>query len=547
MFLFFLLALASAEWVIKLEPGVGGRDFAQAHGLDYVGPFTVMPTEENYHIFHAHRTRAMQRIVQSKEVQWAEEQHMRPRVFPRGVDPMADRQWNLHGGQWSLDTDQIPANLTGKDVIIGIVDDGLQHEHPEIAPNYVAAHSWNFNANTADPTPLNNDDMHGTSSAGVAAAAQLNNHCGRGVAPEAKIAGIRVIAEPVSDMVEASALTFHVMGSVDIVSCSWGPDDDGMIMAGPGLLTERAMALYSGALRGRLGKGTIYVWASGNGRDNGDTCGFDGYASSPFVIPVGAIDRNGDRAWYSEGCAALMAVAPSSGAGMGIITADLMGPRGYSPTECTDQFGGTSAAAPMASGIIALMLQKRPELTWRDVKHIIAKGAVPIHTTDGGWNINTAGYKHSHEYGFGLLKLLPLLREVERHTLVTKDYKLWTSGMQIIHAPSGYMPLTIVVPVNGTGITFIEHVRLTCSLDHTNRGSLTIDLQSPQGTISHLAEARHYDHNRNYPAGGWTFTSVRHWGETQSNGNWRIIIGDTNPRTSGKNHFHGYVLNIMGM
>lgn len=55
-----------------------------------------------------------------------------------------------------------------------------------------------------------------------------------------------------------------------------------------------------------------------------------------------------------------------------------MGGAGYDPTECTSNFGGTSSSAPLAAGIIALILEQRPDLTWRDVKHVIAKGSVPV-------------------------------------------------------------------------------------------------------------------------------------------------------------------------
>lgn len=71
---------------------------------------------------------------------------------------------------------------------------------------------------------------------------------------------------------------------------------------------------FTGQKRGRFGKGNIYVWAAGNGRENGDSCAFDGYASSIYVNPIGSINHLGEQSWYSEGCASLMAVTPSSGA-----------------------------------------------------------------------------------------------------------------------------------------------------------------------------------------------------------------------------------------
>jgi len=47
-------------------------------------------------------------------------------------------------------------------------------------------------------------------------------------------------------------------------------------------------------------------------------------------------------------------------------------------TGCTESHSGTSAAAPLAAGLIALMLEARPCLTWRDVQHIIVFTAVKV-------------------------------------------------------------------------------------------------------------------------------------------------------------------------
>ena len=70
--------------------------------------------------------------------------------------------------------------------------------------------------------------------------------------------------------------------------------------------------------------------------------------------------------------------------------------------------GGTSAAAPLVSGVIALRLEANPNLTMRDVEHILAKTAQrndPNGTDTEGkpkWMQNKAGLWVSYEYGFGL-------------------------------------------------------------------------------------------------------------------------------------------------
>lgn len=74
-----------------------------------------------------------------------------------------------------------------------------------------------------------------------------------------------------------------------------------------------------------------------------------------------------------------------------------------SGTGCTDKHTGTSAAAPLAAGIIALMLQVRSCLTWRDIQHIIVYTARPVDIEPSEWQVNSAGFSHSHKHGFGLL------------------------------------------------------------------------------------------------------------------------------------------------
>jgi subtilisin family serine protease len=518
------------QWVVELAPGTDVEAFARANGLTFQRRLEFL--DSNLVAFEsAVARRALPRATRSEGALWAEAQERR-RQFPRVADPLYEQQWHLHSNAHAVDVDlQLvrDANVTGRGVTIAIVDDGLQHTHPELRANYDAVHSWDYNDNDADPAPGGSDDRHGTAVAGVAAAAKENGHCGRGVAPNARLVGVRAIADALSDLTESEALSHEGIATVDISSNSWGPSDDGRSMGYPGTLTHRAMALYAGQLRGRLGKGTVYVWAAGNGRQYNDSCAFDGYASSPYVIAIGALDHTGAQAAYSESCAALFAVAPSSGAQRGITTADLLGSPGYSLGECTDTFGGTSSAAPLASGIVALLLEKRPELTWRDVKHVIARGAVPINTRDGDWNINAAGFRHSPHYGFGLLKIPSLLVALDRHKLVPAHYSFFQSPLEI--PTVGAVPWTWSCNVSGSGLSFVETVLVFVAIRHPRRGSLTVALRSPEGTTSLLAPPRPQDHHADYPAGGWTFGSVRHWGETTVDGVWNVTFADIRARS----------------
>jgi len=524
-------ASPQSQWVVVLESNVSPQTFAKGHHLRYDGIMESISSKEKvFHKFSETQTRQRVNSVRSlPNVAWAEKQE--PRLqYKRANDPLYPEQWHLHTHAMSVDADFAP-NVTGKGVLIAIVDDGLQHTHPEFAVAYDAYNSHDFNDNTDDPRPRDSRDGHGTSAAGVAVARAHNGHCGRGVAHGAKVAGLRLIAAPVTDATEAEALTYNAIGSVDIFSCSWGPADNGIVMGRMGYLTRIALARYVGNKRGRLGKGSIYVWAAGNGRHQEDSCAYDGYASSPYVFPVGAVDHTGERAYYSEGCANLVGVAPSSGASRGITTADLMGGAGYAPSECTSTFGGTSSAAPLAAGVFACLLEERPDLTWRDLMHVIAKGATLIKPTDQDWHYNTKGYHHSHKYGFGLLKLPPLLAAARAHVLVPPVQKVVSLPEQQFSGATGVLPFNHTWHVAGHNVSFIEQVFVRMSVLHPLRGSVRMKLTSPSRTVSILAPSRKHDNMADFPR-DWVVSTRHHFGETRVNGDWTISAEDVRSPTS---------------
>lgn len=88
-------------------------------------------------------------------------------------------------------------------------------------------------------------------------------------------------------------------------------------MEAPGYLVEKAVV--NGINNGRGGKGSVFVFASGNGAGWGDQCNFDGYTNSIYSITVAAIDYQDLHPPYSEACSANMVVAYSSGSGKHIV------------------------------------------------------------------------------------------------------------------------------------------------------------------------------------------------------------------------------------
>ena len=114
----------------------------------------------------------------------------------------------------------------------------------------------------------------------------------------------------VTDRIEAQAIAFN-HDLIDIYSSSWGPNDDGRTVEGPGTLASEAF--IKGITEGRNGKGIIYVWASGNGGRHGDNCDCDGYTGSIYTISVSSVSEQQLSPWYAEKCASTMATTYSSG------------------------------------------------------------------------------------------------------------------------------------------------------------------------------------------------------------------------------------------
>ena len=447
-------------------------------------------------------------------------------------DTLINNQWHLKNSNSTrthINVESVwnypGSGICGTGIRIGIVDDGLETAHPDLATNVDTANDRDWNGNDSDPNPGNGDD-HGTACAGNAGARGNNSLGVSGSAPESTLVGMRLIAAGVTDAQEAEAMAWK-NDIIQVKSNSWGPSDTGTLLDGPGPLT--LAALENATTHGRDGKGTIFLWAGGNGGGNSDNSNYDGYANSIHTISIGASDSNGNRAYYSEPGANVVVVAPSSG-GIGITTTDLTGNKGYNTApssrggDYTDTFGGTSSATPTAAGVVALMLEKNPNLGWRDVQEILIRSAFKIKPGDAGWTTNSAGISFNHDFGAGLIDATAAVN-------LANDWKNLATRQSSSIAQTG---LSASIPDNSTtGITRsfdfsathlrVEHVTVRVSISHTYRGDLAITLTSPGGMSSRLAEKR-ADSNDNYT--NWTFSSVRHWGEASS-GTWTLHIADT--------------------
>ncbi|MBI5801449.1 MAG: S8 family serine peptidase [Verrucomicrobia bacterium] len=463
-------------------------------------------------------------------------------------DTLFTNQWHLlntgqNGGTAGADINvtNVWDTFRGVGVTIGIVDDGLQGTHVDLTNNVNFAIGFDYNFGDNDPSPDVANDFHGTAVAGVAAGRGNNGLGISGVAFEASLAGIRLIAAPTTDAQEASAM-LHSNAVVFVSNNSWGPPDDARNLTAPG--PQMSAALANGTANGRGGRGTIFLWAGGNGGEIGDNANYDGYANSIYTIAVGALNDRGQRASYSEPGANVVITAPAGNDAtrpQGTSTTDLMGNNGYNPPtpadpleyadrDYTSRFNGTSSATPVASGVVALLLQANPNLGWRDVQEVLMRSATVNRPADPDWFTNAAGFHFNHDFGAGLINVGAAV------ALGTNHVNL---GTQLSYSDQR-SALSFAIPdndTNGVLVTFnvasanlrLEHVTLTANISHSSRGQVAIDLISPQGTVSRLAE-RHSDPNANIS--DWTYMTVRNWGEL-SDGNWTVRVSDRTPNVGG--------------
>jgi len=474
-------------------------------------------------------------------------------------DPLASSSWHLRNtGQTSFAfqggvagedmkvAEAIRLGLTGAGVEIAVSDTGLEISHEDLKENILNGKSKNYVTGTDDPTSTEpRDGDHGTSVAGIIAAVGWNGKGGRGIAPGAKLVGLNFLAPEITLAQHTAAYYDQAQNDFDIVNQSWGTHPRGWYQT-----DSDYVALLKNAVGSfREGRGTIFIKSAGNFFP--DNAALDPDQRNPYQVVVGALTAEGKAASYSSAGANLWISGLAGEFGLdseakkklssntnskffksAILTTDVSGcekgdsrrnliatyneddPLSFfrsifnydvvkeqphpSNLDCnyTNTFNGTSAAAPSISGVVALMLEKNPNLTWRDVKHILAVTAQPVDLTSTGafpWVKNFKNYQFNNRYGFGRAnakEAVALAGNYSSNWGPLEDKEMFegkNSNLQISITSQAVTQreLSFVVSSELPNLS-IEAVEVVVDITHSNPNHLNIEIKSPSGTVSRL-------------------------------------------------------------
>ena len=530
-----------------------------------------------------------------------------------GTDPLLAEQWyientgqksfSLNRARYGVDLhmhDTIDDGIVGQDVRVAVVDTGLELCHPDLVENIEpgasysfltdeAANDFVFGAVTSDPFNPDIFGDHGTSVAGLVGAS-ANNAIGiRGIAPNVRLRGYNFLqAGSDSSQIDSLGGSSSDPNStdVDIFNMSYGSTRWGEPNADIYRLFE------VGTTELREDKGAVYVKSAGNGwrscdaishpihRDIGcNSASLDYKNRLPYLVVVGALDADGRPAPYASSGSTLWISAPGGWWGRdqpALLTTDQIGSeRGYhlygtyglrpdnqySNGDYISTFNGTSGAAAIVSGVVALLLDKYPNLTWRDVKHVLANTARQsfsntssirvvigehIYTLRNAWQLNSAGYAYHNHYGFGAVDVdeaMAFLADYEPDSLgeFKKTEWLEVENFEPIEIPdgsgAGAVVDVVVDSLQSSGLSLeiereeiaesnIEMVHLQLELAHDDLRHLGVTLISPSGMESIMNPI----FNDGMPRGNseshtLTFASNAFYGESPV-GEWRINVVD---------------------
>ncbi|MBL6795159.1 MAG: S8 family serine peptidase, partial [Synechococcus sp. BS307-5m-G34] len=426
----------------------------------------------------------------------------RRRLVSSSGDPLIARQWHLSnatGNGLDLNLDAVWRDYSGSDINIGVIDDGILYSHPDLTSQLDTTNDAGASFSFPDVGSLFEDANlnvgpkpeagHGTAVAGLIAAGSANGAGLSGVAPGASISGYEVDWTPQALTLMLQKQLDSSIGGVDLSNNSWGflrpfADDFDSPQFSP-LVQALTNGVQQGRDNGTNALGINWVFSAGNSRTLGDSTNYHGFQSSRFVTTVASTDRRGNTSFFSTPGASILV----SAFGEDLYTSLL----GAENTAGYGNFDGTSAAAPLVSGVIALMLEANPDLGYRDVQTILAYSARQV--IDDGFKFNAAsnwnggGLHISHDQGFGLVDAHSAVRLAESWSAAPSTSANEQRAIQSIKG-SAAIPDNSVSGVSLSTLIDraldLEWAEVELDILHPRITDLVVELISPSGTVARL-------------------------------------------------------------
>jgi len=430
----------------------------------------------------------------------------------------------------------------GTPIIVQVVDNGVQANHEDLKNNMDLARSYMHikggSVSVGDPTSLRPGKVHGTMVAGIIAAEAFNGKGVRGIAPFAKIAGSNWLNYAYLEGLDYAWYSGPGANEIAISSNSWG------FASGINRSTWYENTLNKGTAELRDGKGRIYVKSAGNSREVGSNANLFYVNNNRYIINVAALRHDNKYAEYSNPGGNLLISSYSGNRhhrSPTIGTTSLMG-KSYKSSwgedtnhNYTYDMSGTSAAAPGVSGVLALVLEACPSLTWREVKYLVAKHGKKVDASNASWVQNSTGLWHSSDYGYGLINGEGMINDCNTNDISLPVEKIVeANGTVDVAIADG--TFTTIGGLNVSEDMIIEWVEITVDSNHTRASDYRVELISPAGTVSRLVDPT--KPTGAWMKGGFRFGAAGFMGE-QSQGEWRVKISDidyTNNDLSGSIH-----------
>ncbi|MBL9132152.1 MAG: DVUA0089 family protein [Verrucomicrobiaceae bacterium] len=302
------------------------------------------------------------------------------------TDPLFSQAWGLRnvgqsGGLNGFDmaaTNAWDTTMGSSSVVVVVFECGIDPSHPDI--NATTGRDFtNAPVTGAGPRPTGNEgaDNHGTWVAGCIAGRANNGLGATGVAPGVRIASARI-------GIPVGGGSFSASSDWIVAALDWARSIGARVTNHSYGMGAPSSAIDAALLRAR-DAGIVNVAAAGN--SNQASVGFP--ASSPYCLAVGATNRSGGRASFSNYGTGLDFMAP----GQDIITTDRVGTMGVSGDYAT--VSGTSFASPYAAGVAALVISRNPTWTAAQVEQRMKEtctdmGSAGFDSTYGWGHLNAA-------------------------------------------------------------------------------------------------------------------------------------------------------------